>query len=152
MSAAPSLPPDYREPVPPQEPPRKRRTGMRVLKWIGIGILGLLLLVVVAVVVLLRSDRVHRYVLAQAQQRASAALGSQVEVRDFALGLSLSRPTLDLYDVTIYGAPPHPTPPLLVADRIHAGVTIVSLLKREWHLNDVRIEHPVVRVAVDKNG
>ncbi len=149
MSAAPSLPPDYHESVPP---PRKPRTWVRVAEWVGIGILILIALVIAAVLVLPRIPQVRQYVLAKAQRRITTALGTRVQVRDFALHLSLATPELDLYNVTIYGALPHPTPPLLVADHIHAGATIVSLLRRKWYLKNVRVDHPVIRIVVDRDG
>ncbi len=152
MGAAPSLPPDYREPEPPSEPPRKRRIWVRVLGWIGIGIVALIVLIVIAAVVLLHSPRFHQWVLAKAEQKASAALGTGVRVRDFSLHLSLSAPTLDLYGVTVYGAQPYPTPPLLQVDHIGAGVRIVSLFSRQWYVSNLRVDHPVVRASVDRNG
>lgn len=61
-------------------------------------------------------------------------------------------PTVDLYNVVVYGAAPYSTPPLLEVDHIGMGMRIVSLLRGTWYLNDVRIDHPVVRVLVDARG
>ncbi len=153
MSAAPTLPPDYREPVQPPRVPRPRRARWkRVLIGIAAAIAVICVLLVIAVAVLLHSSRAHRYILRVAQQKATAALGSQVQARDFNLRLSGFSPTIDLYNVIVHGAPPHPDPPLLVADHIRVGATVTSLLHRKWYLNDVAVDHPVVRVLVDKNG
>ena len=101
---------------------------------------------------LLHSSAVHGYVLRQAQQRATAALGTNVQLREYKLRFSGISPALDLYNVTIYGADPYPTPPLLQVDHLGASVRVTSLLRRTWYLNDIRMDHPVVRVFVDRQG
>ena len=156
MSAAPlpPIPPDRsQEPpaYPPPEPPR-RQGGRPVLRWVGISVLLLVLLVVLGVVVLLKSNTVHRYILNVAEEKARASLGTQVKVGNFALHFSGISPTLDLYNVTVYGAPPYQTPPLLQADHIGVGVRVTSLLHRQWHFNSLAIDHPVARVFVDRRG
>ena len=156
MSAAPlpPIPPDRsQEPpaYPPPEPPR-RQGRRRILRWVGIGVLVLMLLAVVGVVVLLKSNTVHRYLLNVAEEKARASLGTQVKVGNFALHFSGISPTLDLYTVTVYGAPPYQTPPLLEADHIGLGMHVTSLLHRQWYFNSLAIDHPVVRVFVDRRG
>ncbi len=148
MSALPR-PPLYD--LPPEEPPRRRR-WTRVVGWIAAGIGILVVLIVIAVVVLLHSAGFHRYMLRTAQEKASAALGSQVQARNFALHWSGVSPTVDMYDVVVHGARPYPNPPLLTVDHIRIGVTITSLMRRTWYLNDVTLDHPVVRVLVDRRG
>lgn len=152
MSAARNLPPlyDYGPPEQPEQPPR-RRWG-RILAWIFGSIALLLLLAVLAVVILLHSERFHRYILATAQTRVSAALGSQVRARDFHLSWSGISPTVDLYNVVVNGAAPYANPPLLTADRIHVAVKVTSLMRKTWYLDDITIDRPVVRVFVDKSG
>jgi translocation and assembly module TamB len=148
LSAAPQFPPDYRL---PEELPRRRK-WRRIAAWTAGILAGLILLVVIAVYVLLHSSAVHRYVLQQAQQRATAALGTHFQLREYKLTFSGISPTLELYNVTINGADPYPTPPLLQVDHIGASVRVTSLLRRTWYLNDIRMDHPVVRVFVDKRG
>ena len=123
-----------------------------MLGWIGAGLGILILLVVIGIVVLLHSGRFHQYLLRKAQQQATAALGSQVQARDFKLSWSGISPSLDLYDVVIHGAAPYTNPPILTVDHLHVGVTVTSLLHRTWYLNDATVDHPVVRVFEDKNG
>ncbi|PYY04375.1 MAG: hypothetical protein DMG64_04935, partial [Acidobacteria bacterium] len=124
MSAAPNLPPYYHEP--PEKPrlvaqPAPRRRWKRVAAWtLGI-LLFLIILAVLTVYVLLHSRGVHQYVLRTAQEKITAALGSQVRVRDYALHFNGISPSLDLYGVVINGANPYPTPPLLTVDHLHAG-------------------------------
>ncbi|HZR32298.1 MAG TPA: translocation/assembly module TamB domain-containing protein [Terriglobales bacterium] len=150
MSALPipPLPPEHRQTL---RFPRRRR-WRRVAAWIGAGVLLLFLLVVVAVVVLLKSRSVHGYVLRTAQEKASAALNTRVQLRDFALHFSGISPTLDLYDVAVSGAAPYLNPPLLQAQRVEVRVRVVSLLHRKWYLEDVKVDRPIVRAFVDRNG
>jgi translocation and assembly module TamB len=123
-----------------------------VLRWIGIAVLVVIVLAVVGVVVVLKSNRVHQYILNAAEKKVTASLGTQVKVGNFSLHFSGVSPTLDLYDVTVYGAPPYPTPPLLQVDRIVVGVHVTSLLHRRWYFNSLIVDHPVARVFVDKRG
>ena len=110
------------------------------------------MLSVVGLLVLLHSERFHDYLLRTAQQKASEALGSQAQMRDFAIHWSGISPTVDLYGVVIHGAAPYSDPPLLQADALHVGVTVTSLLHKAWYVSDVRIEHPVVRIFADRDG
>lgn len=155
MSAAPvpPIPPD-REPRLPQfqPPPPSGHGWRRALKWIGIGVLVIIVLVTVGVVVLLKSNTAHQYVLNLAEKKVTASLGTQVKVGNFALHFSGISPTLDLYNVTVYGAPPYQTPPLLQVDHIGVGIRVTSLLHRQWYFNSLRVDHPVARAFVDGHG
>ena len=144
---------------PNHEPPKAvavRRSNAARWKTIAVSVASgfgvLLVVVLLGVVALLHSERFHAYLLRTAQQRASEAFGSQVQMKDFAIHWSGISPTADLYDVVVHGAAPYPNPPLLQADALHLGVTVTSLLHKAWYVNDVRIEHPVVRIFADSNG
>jgi translocation and assembly module TamB len=120
--------------------------------WIAAGILCLILLIVVGIVVLLHSSKFHQYVLNKARTSASEALGTNIAIGDYTLTWSGISPTIDVYRITVEGAPPHPTPPLLQVEHARVGVTITSLLHRTWYLNDLEVHQPVVRLFVDKDG
>jgi translocation and assembly module TamB len=157
VSAAPNLPPYYNEP--PEEPrqverpaaPRRAR-WKKVIAWTAGLVLFLIIAAVITVYVLLHSNSFHQYVLKKAEQQAMAALGSQVHARDFALHFHGISPTLDLYDVVVNGANPYPTPPLLTVDHLHLGIRVVSVLSKTWYMDDVTINHPVVRLFIDAHG
>jgi translocation and assembly module TamB len=145
--------PDYPPPEPIRSPASKSgRKWRKVVAWIAGGLAILVVLVVVALTILLHSNRFHAYLLRTTQQKASDAFGSQVEMRDFAFHWSAMSPTVDLYGVVVHGASPYPDPPLLEADALHVGVTITSLLHKAWYVNDIGIEHPVARVFADRDG
>ena len=125
---------------------------LRVAVW-TLAILGMLLLfLIVAAALLLRSERAHSYLIRTIQAKATAALNTPVHFRDFSLHFSLVKPSVDVYQVTVGGASPHKETTLAQADQLHLEVTIASLLRRSWYVDDVRIEHPVVRVFVDSHG
>ena len=132
--------------------PRRRALWKRILFWTGAGLALLIVLVVLTVFILLHSARFHQYVLRTAQEKATAALGSNVQFHDYALHWSGMSPALDLYNVSVAGAPPYASPPLLVVDHLHLKLTITSLLRRSFYVDDITVDHPVVRVFVDKKG
>ena len=85
-------------------------------------------------------------------RRLTQALGSQVQMREFAFHWSGFGPSVELYDVILHGAAPYENPPLLQADSLRVQVTITSFLHRSWYVDDIRIEHPIVRVFADNRG
>jgi uncharacterized protein involved in outer membrane biogenesis len=113
-----------------------------MLLWAGGAMAVLIILLVVAVKVALDSSRVHQYVLAVAK----------VSVRDFGLHFGGVSPVLDLYDIIISGAPPHASPALAEAQRLHVALTVTSLLHRSWYVDDVDLVQPVVRLQLDSGG
>ncbi len=154
MSAAPNLPPYYDDQPPerPAPPVHRSHRWTRVVAWIFGGIALLILLIGCAIVFALHSQRVHRYLLTTVQTKVSAALGSQVRARDFKLSWSGISPTVDLYNVSVAGAPPYANPDLLDVDRIHVAVKITSLLRKAWYIDDITLDRPIVHVFVDKSG
>ncbi len=154
MSALPDIPLNSRSPEAVSGPSSKRPLGnwKRIIGWVAAGVVGLVLLIIVGVAALLHSERFHAYLLRTAQEKATEALGGQVQMRDFTLHWSGISPTVDLYNVVVHGAAPYSDPPLLEAEALHLGVTVTSLLHKAWYVGDVRIEHPVVRILADREG
>ncbi len=154
MSALPETPLNSRSPeaIPGSGSKRPSGNWKRIIAWVTAGLVGLILLIVVGVAALLHSERFHAYLLRTAQEKATEALGGQVQMLDFALHWSGISPTVDLYNVVVHGAAPYSDPPLLEADAMHLGVTVTSLLHKAWYVGDVRIDHPVVRIFADREG
>jgi len=138
----------------PALPPPPRRRWRRILLAAVATLAAVVLLLVVGAGLALRSARVRHYLLAQANARASAALGAPVTIGDFALQLTGLRPSfaVDLARVEVAGAAPFAQPPLLRADRIHVAVSITSLLHLQWQLTDLELDHPVIHLQVDARG
>lgn len=129
---------------------RPRRSWGRIAGWTAAGVAGLLLLLVVVLVLVLRSGMFHNFALRKLQQVASAKLNTRVQLQNFSI--HLSGLSADLYGLTIHGAPPDANVPLLQVQHIGVGVRIVSVLHKEWYLNRLRIDHPVVQVLMDDHG
>ena len=134
------------------KPAEKRRRPLwaRATAWAAGSVAVFLLMAFVTIAVLMHSARFHHYLLTLAERKASDAIGAPVRLQNFAVHLSSL--SLDLYGLKISGAAPYPNPPLLQADRIAAGVRVVSILHGKWYLESVRIDHPVVQIFTSKNG
>jgi uncharacterized protein involved in outer membrane biogenesis len=154
LSAAPQFPPGYGPEEVPQQPPAppRRPLWQRLLFWIGGGLVVLIVLIVAGVYVLLHNRSFHNYVLRTVQQKATASLGTNVRIQEFALNFSGISPTLDVYGAVIDGAQPYPDPPLLQVEHARVGVRIVSVLDKKWYLSDITVNYPVIQVFVDKQG
>ncbi len=112
-------------------------------------IAGLVLLLGISGYLLLRSTAVHQFTLSRVERLASEKLGSRVEIKSF--NLHLSDLSLDVNGITIDGKN-SPSGPLLQVDHLGANIKITSVLRREWDLNSITVDHPVARVFVDKAG
>jgi len=115
--SAPGLPPATK---------RRRHLLSKIAAWTLAAAATLIVLAAIAIVVLLHNERFHNYVLAAAQQKASDSLGVRVQLQNFAV--NLSHLDLDLYGITVDGAAPYASPPLLQMDHAEIGVRIVSIL------------------------
>jgi translocation and assembly module TamB len=135
---------------PERVPPRRYRRFMRIVAWFYAGSTILLLLLAAITAILLNSTRFHNYVIRTAEQQAQESLGVRVQLQNFAVNLSNLR--LDLYGVTVDGASPYSNPPLLQVQHAEASVRIISILRKKWYLDDIRVDQPVVQIYVDKNG
>jgi translocation and assembly module TamB len=123
---------------------------VRIGSWI-VGAVGLVVIIIaITAVVLLHNPKFHEYLRHLAEEKASHALGTQVSIQNFQM--HWSKLGADVYGVTIAGAPPYPTPPLLQVRHALVSVRVVSALYRKWYLDDVQIDDPVVHVFVDANG
>lgn len=124
--------------------------GKRLARWAATSLLIPIAVIVVAILALTHIPSLRKFVLRVAEQKLSASVGARIQVRDFAL--SLSQLTLDLYSVTVNGTAPYAEPPLLTVDHIGLGLGITSLLRREWYMRNIAVDHPVVRLLVDSRG
>ena len=123
---------------------------MRIATWTGGALLCLVILTVIACTFIVHSRRFHDYFLAKVERQASDSLGTQVKIENFTVRLSTL--SLDIYGLTIHGAPPYPDPPLLQVRHAEVGVRVVSVFRRKWYLSSFRVDSPVVKIFTDANG
>ncbi len=122
----------------------------RIAAWVLGCVVIVVLLCIAAAAILLHSAKFQKTLLTFAENKASETLGVQVKLENFAI--HLSNLSLDVYGVTVHGAEPYPNPPLLLVQHVEVGVRIVSIWHRKWYLDNVRVDHPVVRVFTGTNG
>src|SRR5579863_690451 len=129
---------------------QNRRVWTRVLGWTAVGVCALVLLAVIVVGVALKSERFHAYMIRTLESKAGESLGANVKVENYVVNLHTL--SVDLYGITVSGAPPYANVPLLQLEHARASVAVVSVLHRRWHFEEIRLEHPVVQVVVDAQG
>src|SRR6266478_3062094 len=122
----------------------------KTLGWMAITIGGLLLVIVVAAVLLLKSPAFHRYVLGKIVRQASEATGARVELQNFTFHIKTL--TADGYGLTVHGAEPPEAQPLLRVEHARVGIKIISIFHRTVNLSELLVENPVVNLAVTKEG
>src|SRR5215469_6954734 len=122
----------------------------RTLRWIGMLLVAGIAVIGLTAYFVLRSPRIHGYVLAQIEKQASEATGAQVRIQNFALHL----PALaaEAYGITVRGNQPPSARPLAQADQLMVRLKIVSLLRKKVDLSEIILRHPVVHLLVRKDG
>lgn len=119
--------------------------------WSLAGVAVLVTAVVITGVLLLEHNQSFRhFILAKVERTIAESTGAKIEVRDF--DVHIATLTVELYDVKVHGTERDPDKPLLQTDRLGATIKILSIFRRTWRLQDVEIDHPVVRFSVNKAG
>jgi translocation and assembly module TamB len=123
----------------------------KIVLWSLAAIIVLLVGTAVTLVLLLDHNEGFRHsILARVEKSVQESTGARLEVRDF--NLRLSNLSLDLYNIVVHGTESDPSKPLMAVDHLQVGLTIDSLLNRKWHVRDIIVDRPVVRMAVNKAG
>jgi translocation and assembly module TamB len=99
---------------------------------------------------ILRSPAFHDYVLTKIEETASQSTGAKVQIQNFSFRASTL--TADAYGIVVHGTEGQSARPLLSADRLTINLKIVSLLRRKVDLKEIILRHPVVNLAVKKDG
>jgi len=89
---------------------------------------------------------VRRLLISQIDKRT----GGRAEVGNFHFDFLKLRAVID--DLTVHGREDSLTPPLFHADRVDAGIRIVSFFEREVVLDHLIVDGPAVVVRMDANG
>ncbi len=147
MKKTPTDPPN---PAPMRRPREALHRIFPFLAWTLGALASAALVFALLLLGLVNVDGVHRYLLKLAQKEASAKLGTPVRLQNFSLDLPVLR--LDLYGLTIDGAAPYQTPPVLRVNHVEADVRIVSLLRFKWYLNRLVVDHPVAWILEGAQG
>src|SRR5665213_1762450 len=100
--------------------------------------LAVLVTLVLAVLIIVRTAAFHRFVVAKIIQETDQATGGRLEIGNFAIhwsGLSI-----DFYNLTLHGTEPASQPALFAADHLNVGVTVVSLIRRKFILGRIVLD------------
>ena len=123
----------------------------KIVLWSLAALVALVAGLVFTLVLMLRHNAGFRQnILGKVESSVQESTGARLEVGDFSL--RLSNLTLDLYNIVVRGKEADPARPLLAADHLQVGLTIDSLLRRKWHVRDIVLDHPVVRLEVNQAG
>ena len=98
----------------------------------------------------LKSHSFQEYALRTIVQETNDATGGRAEIRT--LDFELSTLTAHLYNITLHGSERPDQAPLLQVDKLTVGLKIQSLVHRKITLDELLVDHPVVRLGVDREG
>lgn len=125
---------------------------VRCMKWkkIILRTLAVLLVLVAglgigAVLLVKHSSSVRRTILAKVERSASEFTGTDVAIRDFSLNLSSFE--VRLQGIVARGRGQRSAPPLLQIETLTADIKFDSVLRGQWHLQNLTIR--VVRVTMN---
>jgi translocation and assembly module TamB len=104
-------------------------------------------LAITAMLLVKHSASARRTILAKVERYASEFTGTKVTVRDFRLNLS----SLEFqFEGIVARSQEQPAPPLLQVQALIADIKIDSVLRGQWHLQNLVIQHPVVSFITGK--
>src|SRR5215471_11450389 len=122
----------------------------RIVGWTFVAAGLLLLVAIVSLLLVMRSQGFHKYVLAKIEQTASESTGGRVTIQRY--DFHWSNLSADLYGLVIHGNEKPGTQPLLEVNRLFVDVRIISLLHKKVDLNEIVVDHPVVRYVTYADG
>ncbi|HZU41840.1 MAG TPA: translocation/assembly module TamB domain-containing protein [Terriglobales bacterium] len=122
----------------------------KVLRWTGLGILILIVIVIVAGFFILRSNKFHQYVIGKAEEKLAESTGGRVVIGSYTF--QWHPLTITIHNLVIHGTEPANVRPLLSVDELDLGLKIVSLLHQKIDLKDIEVKHPVVNLVVNRAG
>jgi translocation and assembly module TamB len=119
------------------------RHALKVLALTGLGIVAFLLL-------LERTGLPQYWMRRAVVRRIAAATGGGVELGEFRF--SLWRLRAELFNLTVHGSEPPSAPPYFHANYILADLRVISFLRRQVTLDELRVDHPSVTVRIARDG
>ena len=111
---------------------------------------ALVLLLLAAVFVILRTQAFSRFLLAKIVQQAEQSTGARIDIQK--LDLCWLPFTADFYGVVAHGRETRDESPLLQAEHLRVSLGIRALLKKQADLYAIIVDRPVVRLRVDAGG
>lgn len=122
----------------------------RGIGWAAIAVGSLLIVVVVGGYAYLKTSSFSRFARRKIADEVYKSTGGKATIGG--LDFSLSQLTANLYDITLHGTEAAGQLPLLHADKLTVGIKIVSLLHGKATIRELLVDHPVVKVEVNRSG
>jgi translocation and assembly module TamB len=110
----------------------------------------LLAVCVVCIWVIFEAGFAERWVRSSLIHQLQARTGARVELGGFHLHALRLRAELD--NLTLHGLETPGDAPLLHADKVQVGITVLSFLRRDYKLDELIVDRPEVTVRFEKNG
>ena len=111
---------------------------------------ALVLLLLAAGFVILRTQTFSRFLLAKIVQQAEQSTGARIDIRK--LDLRWLPFTADFYGVVVHGREKRDESPLLQAEHLRVTLGIRALLKKQADLYAIIVDRPLVRLRVEAGG
>jgi translocation and assembly module TamB len=111
---------------------------------------ALVLLLLAAAFVILRTQTFSRFLLAKIVQQAEQSTGARIDIRK--LDLRWLPFTADFYSVVVHGREKRDESPLLQAEHLRVSLGIRALRKKQADLYAIIVDRPLVRLRVDASG
>ena len=122
------------------------KTRLRIVAVIAV----LALLVAGAGLWLAQSDWLRDRIRAEIVTQAETATGGRVELKAFHLDWHTLQAQID--GLVVHGNEPAGAAPLLAVDRATVRLRILSLLRHDFRIDHIEVEHPQVHVTIDVQG
>ena len=122
----------------------------RITLWIGGGLLAVIVVLVVAAILVVRTDWFRNYVRQEMIAYAEQATGGTVEIKSF--GFDWTHLRADVADFVIHGTEGSGNPPLLRVDKMTLVLQIRPHFTHTLELESLDVDHPQVDVIVYPDG
>jgi translocation and assembly module TamB len=121
-------------------------------KWLRFLVIsiGVLAAMVGVVVLIFDTGIAESWVRTTLVKQLESRTGARVELGGFHLHALRLHAELD--DLTLHGLEPASAQPLFHAERVSVGITILSLFRKEFKVDELIAEEPQVAIALGKNG
>ena len=122
----------------------------RIILWTLAALAALLLLASVVGVLIVRSERFHRYIQRRIVEETERATGGRVELGSYSL--DWHNLTAQVRGFVLHGKESAAEPPLLQVGSATLGLRIISVLESKIDLASLRVERPQAYFVVYQDG
>ena len=122
----------------------------KAIRYVLIALPAVVLLLIIAGVVIVHTQRFNRFMLAKIIEKAEQSTAARIAIQK--LQLHWFPFTADFYGVIVHGKEKSGAPPLLQAEHLGVNLGLRALLKKQADLYAIIVDRPVVQLRVDFHG